>query len=412
MSEFDALSRLAWATRRGGELPGSVEVSRGYEDASLVAKLWTETVTGRARHSLTLGPDIIVTGSSPVVSLSPDSDWESPSVLAAKRLRPLPEVEVTPMVRSGPRTSSRAIMTSQGVAIGDQVAAIISQSPPLGDRECQRCAGTGGGYQQCPCTLFSAGPAVIDIDYPPPVREPSPDPGCRTCSGTGRSLSACLYCGGSGTLCAPYDLTVDFGLIQGESQDVVIPGQPSAVAAEAGVSVTGRADYTAWTLSQAPLIDSLITRPDIRLTTPSGHPVMGLPRHSASVTVSGDQPWPEPEAIAERLISDFSMKVSTRFPADISEEEAELSGLVIAEGCHRGIRLVAKPLPDDQDELFKLIEHAEFAGLRVMLTVEFIATGESGVAVSLVDCGGEVVLAGQGWWTLSMAVQEALVVWG
>lgn len=406
MSEFSDLSRLVYSVSPEGDSPGAVEVSRSPGQGPLVAKMWSHRITGTTTRTFTLGGDILIAGESPVGIPVTNSGWSLPSVLAAERLGPVPEGLTTGYVTGARRSASGPIVDPRAQALADEATRIITESAPVMRRECEDCAGSGCGYQRCPCTLFGINSGVINIDHPSEPNNGQADPECSSCGGSGRCEGACLYCGGAGFLCAPYDITV---ILDGER--VTIPGQPGQLAALAGVQAISGRYHTSWTLTQRGLLSGLI--PDgFKLFTTAGYPIMGTPERQSSVVVSGDQPWPDAHQIAEELIHGLSHQISMRFPHDISEHQAERSGLVISEGIIRGVELVARPPVDGYQALAELVDRVSAAGLRVLLTVGFIATGEWGPRVSALTPDGEVAWSGEEWWSLEDAIQEALVVWG
>lgn len=403
--EISELSRLIWYTDPTGEHPGSVEISRT-DDGTLLARLWQEVSDGgHTDRTLAVGSDVLVTMQVPTGINAPSSRWATPSELADELIGP-PPARIRPVSTPDPRRGREQAPDPAALALADDATAALRALPPIRDRPCPHCDGTGKAARECLCVTLGVGAGVVDLDHTStPTGRPAPD--CPTCDGTGSVTDRCWTCDGEGVLCAPYDLEIDLG----PDGVFVVPGQPHALAALSGVTARSAPSSVWWTLSQAPVLD----RMDLggrELFSPSGYPVPWVSPAVSAVTVGATDPWPSAEELAAELAGPLATTLALRAERGMSPDVADRLGYLVDDnGMTRRWLLEAREPCDGVAELSALLDRAEPQGLQVMMTTGFIATGEFGPRVILSNPRSGRAWSSEPWHRLADAVRGAVLDW-
>lgn len=407
MNEFSELDRLVRATDRAGSHPGMVEVSRD-EHGGILARVWSDVLDGGTRdRTMGIGDAVLVTMQVPTGITEPSTRWAAPSVLAAELIGPPPEPYQS-VPYTGPRRrrenddtdpDARAAATT----LAAEATIALKNSEKITDRDCPHCHATGEVQQGCLCTVLGTGAGVVNLDHAT-QREYTVDPDCPACDGTGTTTRQCFDCQGRGVVCAPYDLTIT-GL-PGSPGTALVPGQPSALASLTPITAEVSGHLVYWTLSQGPVFRR-VDLGDHELFTTAGHPMPQVLLASAIVRhhLDEDERWPTPEEIASGLADGLARDLARHGGPEAARWGYQLDDT----GMIRSMELVARPPLDGAEVLAELTGRAEEAGLSVLLSEAFIATGESGPQVLLADSSGEPVAGFEPEYRLIDAIQVALV---
>ncbi|TJZ80020.1 hypothetical protein FCG67_03775 [Rhodococcus oryzae] len=338
----------------------------------------------------------------------------------------------------------RDIIVGHAERLAEDATRILLRRPPLTERACTDCAGTGQVLGECMCIHLGA-PGIIDLDAATaePVGTYEPNQDCSTCAGTGHYHRHCYDCGGTGVLAGPIPTTIT---IAGGAL-IVIDGQPAALAHR--IPVTARCSFgprevvVRWSVDSKSIIDQALTAagldPQRIVVRNNNLHELEIPRWAAGIAafravvedgrIEKDPPsdasleqdamgsglgWfalmPTAEHIATgieaSLLADYRTLLPGTLPLNLRGDVAARIGVDLdARGVPVSRALSFESMPTIRQLLIDVAESAAARGLHAVLTMDFIATGEWGPAVTLLD--SDLTLVAKG--TTSYTIEHALL---
>lgn len=337
-------------------------------------------------------------------------------------------------------------ITEHADRLAEETTDLLRHRPPLTERTCSGCAGTGHVLGRCPC-VYLGPPKIVNLDAA--TREPAgpyePSQDCTTCAGTGHSQRHCYDCGGTGVLAGPIPTTLTLA----GGGPVVIDGQPAALAHR--TPVVARCDFTptevtvSWSLDSKAIADQGLRAAGLdplRIVVRNSAQEVEVPQwiagtctfraHVKNGRIDPDPPsgasltqdaeddglrWSAMLPTAEHIAADIETGLLAGYrsllPGTLSPNRRD--GIAASIGVtldERGVpvsrALSVEPMPTIGQLLIDVAKAAATRGLHAALTMSFIATGEWGPAVILLDADLTPVAKGDTSYTIGHALLSAL----
>lgn len=441
--------------------PGAIGLE--YADGDLQFRLWESVETGDIDYrSVSVGNRIYVSD-QPERRLESGPTFQSANALLSY-LKP-DAADPFPDSGAGPKEDQdsyeertrravaqnwpqplRDIIAEHADRLAEETTDLIRQRPPLTERTCSGCAGTGLVLGRCPC-VYLGPPKIVNLDTatrkPAAPYEPSQD--CTTCAGTGHSQRHCYDCGGTGVLTGPIPTTLTLA----GGAPVVINGQPAALAHR--TPVVARCDFTprevtiSWSLDSKAIADQELLAAGLdplRIVVRNNAREVEVPQwiagtctfraHVKNGRIDTDPPsgtsltqdaaddrlhWSAMLPTAEHIAADIETGLlagyRTLLPGTLSpNHRGDVAASIGVTLDHRGMpvsrALSVEPMPTIGQLLIDVAKAAATRGLHAVLTMSFIATGEWGPAVILLDADLTPVAKGDTSYTIEHALLSAL----